>query len=319
MMSDVSDDGAARLAALKELPPLMPQFLKKRRVGVPAVVELSERLGVDRPTFFSLVQVHRVVCSYSGGTVTPAQLRASNPYQVVDNLTEPLSALKAKGLVVERKGGALALSEEAAWAISHLHAAGREFVAQHKPLPADELELLALQLERGLDAVTQDPILSPRPGSHLAGTYAFGPLASDAPAMVRIEQAIYSLWGARDDAHMKAWRDAELEGPPLAVLTLVWNSVAHTVGELAEALKGEQTPADIEGSLDYLVERDLIVREGDEVQMSPEGVLVRDDIERETDRIYFASWPHTMVEALWLAGKLRELVDNLPTPPQAPG
>ena len=48
---------------------------------------------------------------------------------------------------------------------------------------------------------------------------------------------------------------------------------------------------------------------------TPQGVVEREDIERETDRVYFASWPHTLAEAEWLRDKLGELVENIPTPP----
>lgn len=43
------------------------------------------------------------------------------------------------------------------------------------------------------------------------------------PVMVQIEQAIYDLWMARDDAHVEAWRAAGLEGPAMAALTQVWS------------------------------------------------------------------------------------------------
>ena len=73
----------------------------------------------------------------------------------------------------------------------------------------------------------------------------------------------------------------------------------------------------MEGSLAYLMERDFITRDDDSLQITPQGALVRDDIERDTDLVYFAPWPHTESEARWMRDKLRELIDNLPVPSPA--
>ncbi|HYP40100.1 MAG TPA: hypothetical protein VEX13_07035 [Chloroflexia bacterium] len=302
-----------RLDAFKELPPLMPQFLRKRRAGLPAVHEITQRLGIDRPAFFTLLQLSIIAGSYGGQPITLAQVRAFNPYQTIDDFTGPLSLLNEHGLILEDAEGAFSLSPDAQAVVNEANAAGRQYVAGHRPLPPGELELAALLLLKASDAVVSDPLLSPRPASHLAGYLAVGPVDADAPAMVRIEQHIFELWGARDDAHTKAWRDAGMEGPPMPMLTLLWNGAAHTLSELVETLKWQQTPASIESSLTYLVEKDLVTRHGDDIQLTPQGVIVRDDIERETDRIYFASWPHTLSEARWLRDKLKELVDNIPS------
>ena len=128
--------------------------------------------------------------------------------------------------------------------------------------------------------------------------------------MVRIEQAIGELWGARDDAYMRAWREAGMEGPPLDVLSQVWLG-AVTVSALCESLKAKQTPEDIENSLVWLVEREYIERNGDNVALTPRGVMTREDIENETDRVYFEGWPFAIEEAAWVRDTLGELVENL--------
>lgn len=307
--------------ALKELPPLMPMFLRKRRVGLPAVQELMEELDLDgdRDAFFTLAQLHVAQGSYGGDSITPAQIKSRSRYlySTVDLLERPLSVLREKGLVVEDGDGAISLTYRARDAVERLNVAGRAHVAQAQPLPSDELEMLTSQLERAVGSILNDPVLAPRPGSHLAGSRSLATLGEDAPLMVRLEQAIYDLWMARDDAHIKAWRDAGLEGPPMQALTLIWSGEASTVSGLVEMLHADRSPEDVESSLVYLLDRDFIVRVGDDLQLTPQGVLVREDIERDTDLIYFASWPHTQAEAEWMRDKLRELIDNLPTPQAA--
>ena len=80
--------------------------------------------------------------------------------------------------------------------------------------------------------------------------------------------------------------------PPLDVLTRLWTGEAGTVPDLQKALADEQTPTDLESSLAYLLDKDYLTRDNDAVQLTPEGALAREDIERDTDKIYFAPWPH---------------------------
>jgi hypothetical protein len=311
---NASVDGA-RTAVLRELPPLMPQFLRKRRMGLPAVNELVDSLGIERPHLFALLFLRVVTGSYGGQPVSPAQVRAWDPYSTQDTHAEALAALTAKGLVLADEQGYVVLSEAGREAVDRLHEAGRAFVAAHNPLPPEELDTVSALLGSAVEATLSDPVLAPRPGSHMAGSRSLETFGPDAPAMVRIEQAIYDLWHARDDAHMKAWRDAGLEGPAMPVFTLVWSGEATTLPELAERLGGPESLAQIESSLAYLEACEYMEVDGEQVRLTPAGALVRDDIERETDRIYFAPWPLTLEEAEWLRDHLRQLVAHLPVPP----
>ncbi len=304
-------------SALTDLPPLMPLFLRKRRMGLAAVEEIAGQLGVERSLLFTLTRVREVQGMYGGEPVSLAQLREGDPYRAVDGYSGPLSILEGEGLIVKdgNKGvPSFALSPRAWEAVERLHAEGRAHVARLQPLPQVDLARLAHQLERAVDAIVADPTRAPRPGSHLMGALSLEVSREGAPAMVRIEQAIFDLWMARDDAHIKAWRDADMEGPPMDVVWLLWQGKAHTVSQLQEALQHDQTPTDLESSLLFLIEKGHVTRHGDEVQLTPQGVLMREDIERDTDRIYFAPWPHTSNEGEWVREKMREMVDELPAP-----
>lgn len=284
---------------------------------MPAAREIMGDLGLEPPTFFTLVVLSLIEGSYGGKPVTLQQIRAWSRYiyNSTDTLSAEFAALKEKGLVSEAEDGSLLLSPLAQSSVAQVHAAGRAHVAVMQPLTPDNLTELADQLERAVASIEADPVLAPRPGSQLAGSRSLATFGPDAPAMVRIEQAIYDLWQARDDAHIRAWREAGMEGPPMEALTILWSGEAGTVSEMEKLLQDNQTPDGLESSLVYLTERELVTRHGDTAQLTPAGVLVRDDIEHETDRVYFASWPHTLEEARWLSDKLRELIDNLSTPP----
>lgn len=294
----------------------MPLFLGRRRVGVTSPRILAEQLGIEPPLFFTMMQLNLIQGSYGGEPITHGQARVWSRYAYSsrDHLSNHLAALKEKGLVGEDEDGHFTLTPNARKAVEATHEAGKAHVARLQPLPQEELETLAGQLERAVEAVMNDPVLAPRPGSHLAGSRTLVTPGPGVPVMVRIEQAIYDLWLARDDSHIKAWRDANMEGPAVQLLTVLWLGETSSVKELTEILKHDQSPDDVEAILAYLFDKDYVARNGDEIKLTPAGVLAREDIERDTDRVYFASWPHTEEEAAWIRDRLRKVVENIPTP-----
>lgn len=240
-------------------------------------------------------------------------MRANDPYSTIDKITQPVSLLKESGLLLEGEGGGISLSLDARSAIQGLHAAAREHVARLMFLPISDLETLAFELERSQSGVLMDPVLSPRPGSHLAGSHSLAVFGNDAPAMVRIEQAIFDLWMAHSDAHIKAWRATGLEGPPMALFTHLWEYGAQTLGTLTEACGGQQTPSDVEKNLAYLISKEYTEQHRENIGLTDKGIRVRQKIEDETNRIYFASWPQTTKQAEWMKDKLKEMVGNIPS------
>jgi hypothetical protein len=301
------------LEVLRELPPLLPRYLQRRRVGVPVVGELVSELGVERPLVFMMLHIDTTQSMYGRDVVTFAELRAYNPYQVIDDVSGPLRQLVENGLVYESEDGGFGLSPEARAAVDRLHSEATRYVARRTVLPPEDARRLADQLRRAADALAADPHFAPFAGSHRVGFEAKSRYGDQSAPMVRIEQAAGELWGARDDAYMRAWREAEMEGPPLDVLSHIWAG-SSTVGALCEALRARQTPEDIESSLGWLVEREYVQRDGDDLGLSPQGAMVREDIEHETDRVYFESWPYTVEEAAWVRDNLGRLVDGLATP-----
>lgn len=297
-----------------EIPPLMPRFLGRRRLGLAAVSELMRECGVkDRIAFLTMNLLRQIAGSNREEAITAARFREYMPYSAVDMITPIVAILRKRGLVQDTEGG-FVLTPKAQEVLDRLRVAAAQHVSALKPLPGPDLEKLAYELERAVEGLMDDPVVAPRPGSHLAGSRSIAHLPENPAAMLRIEQAIYDLWMARDDAHMQAWRDAEMQGPAMPIYTLLWNGEADTFTELAEKLHASHTYEDLESNLLFLTEKELVERHGDEIRLTPQGVTVREDIERETDRIYFASWPHTEDEAKWVRDTLQELIDKLPSP-----
>lgn len=305
-----------RLDVLREIPPLVPLFLRRRRVGTPAVAPALEQLGIERPMLFALMTIDIIGGSYGGNPITLSQLHAYDPYNVIDEYAHTLPELLRRGILREDAEGTLSFSPEARAAVDAVQSGSSAYVAGREVLAHDTLRALAGQLRRAVDALTAHPTTAPQAGSHLAGHLWVQRYADLSRPMAAIEAYVYALWGARDDAHMAAWREAGMEAPALDVLTQVWQG-ATTVAEVASNLQDKQTRDDVESSLTWLVAHEYVTLDGDTLAITPTGVMKRDDIERETDRIYFTPWPHTAEEAAIVRDTLREVVERLapPAPP----
>ena len=108
---------------------------------------------------------------------------------------------------------------------------------------------------------------------------------------VQLEYAIYAMQRARDDAHIAAWRDAGLTGPMIELLSRVWTDTTTTVDHLAEHARGRMLAADVTETVEKLKRASCIVVNSITITITRFGRDVRDWIEDEADRMYFAPWP----------------------------
>lgn len=279
-----------------ELVPLFPEFLTKRRTKFTLPLRLLEELGIDRP---ALSFVIGAVAPQGGGRFGEMW----NPYATQwDQHHAASSAARDAGLVEEKDGR---------W---DLTPAGRELVRRVRreadaylaslpaPLAAEDLGRLASLLARAFEAVAAR--LDRRWHSHIPRAAR---MAGDgARPMVALENAVYGIWQARDDCHMAAWRQAGLDGPTLDTLTRIWRSEASSEQDLAAKLTS-QRPADVAGQLARL-RRDGLVAPGEPPRTTDKGAKLRQAIEDETDRLFFAPWPDDVgSESAWIREKLAKV------------
>jgi hypothetical protein len=125
---------------------------------------------------------------------------------------------------------------------------------------------------------------------------------------VQLEYALYALQRARDDAHIAAWRAAGFGGPSLELLSRVWAGTS-TITELVEHIRGRMRAEDVTALLDDLERDGYVSVKYQAVTISNRGRDVRDAIERETDRVFFAPWPD--IDAAWVAEQLEALGASL--------
>jgi hypothetical protein len=234
------------------------------------------------------------------------QAHALNPYGTVDSFLDGLPHLVECGFLdstedvyrVTVKGRDLLMQGEQA---------ANDYAAGRYTLEPDDLERLAVTLT---DITTrQHHAPEPMVKAHqdrVPHLQRFDP--RPAPA-VHLEHAIYALQRARDDAHIAAWRAAGLTGPLIELLSRVWAGTAVTVDTLAEHVCGRMLFAHVTETVAQLEDAGHVAVTGTSITLTPIGRDIRNEIEVETDRMYFAPWP--AVDAGWIRDQITIITTQL--------
>ena len=72
----------------------------------------------------------------------------------------------------------------------------------------------------------------------------------------------------------------------------------QTLPALTAALEDTQRPEDVTRGVASLSNAGYVLVEGEHIALTEAGQQLRDEIEEETDRIYFAPWPHLIEDEL---------------------
>ncbi|MEA2662551.1 MAG: hypothetical protein QOH08_2123 [Chloroflexota bacterium] len=285
------------------LVPLFPQFLQRRRAKADFPLRHMEKLGLDRPAYFFVIDL---------GIQDPRGARpqdiGNSTYRTND---EPLRTTAAAGEsvgLITWRDGRWSLTEKGQRAVDEMRRAIDAHYASLLPIAADDLERLATLLDSAFQAAAASAEPQTREHTPRAMRYRWQPPSS---AMAKLDAAIYGLWQIRDDCHVQAWRDAGLSGPALDVLTRTWHHEAATEDELAGKIT-TQRPDDVRAAAQQLRGAGLLTA-GPALALSDQGRSVREGIEAATDRYFFAPWPDAVgAQAEWIEGRLGAVNAALP-------
>ena len=276
-----------------ELIPLLPEFLTKRRTKFTLPLRLTEELGIDRP---ALLFVTGGVAPQGGGRFDEMW----NPYATQWDQQRAASAAARDAGLVDEKDGRWDLTQAGRDLVARVRREADAYLASlPSPLPTEELARLASLLASAFEATAAS--LDRRWHSHIPRAARMA--GEGKHPMVAVENAVYGLWQARDDCHMAAWRQAGLDGPTLDTLTRIWRKEAVSEEDLAAKLTS-QRPADVAEQVARL-RRDGLVTPDGAPRTTDKGTKMRQAIEDETDRLFFAGWPDALgASAGWMRERL---------------
>ena len=259
-------------------------------------LQKAEELGLDRPAFIWAINL-----SYRGergASGEPGDLASA--YSTIPDRWLPMAAAARGAGLAEERGGRWYLTQKGRELAAEMHRASRAHYATLAPLPQEELAELARLLDRAFQAGAKASEPAERQHTPFALVYR----GDDPPpgSFAQLDAAVYGLWQVRDDCHMAAWRASGLSGPEVEVLTRVWRDEAADESALSELLP-HQRPEDVRAAVarfrkDGLVEKDALAT-------TKRGSEARQDIEDETDRLFFTPWPDDVgARGGWIADRL---------------
>jgi hypothetical protein len=302
----MTEDAHDRRRALVDL---LPRFLMRRRVGWTGLQDLLAQHELARPEFFLLRAIVEETDAGAGMTYAGLCANLFNPYSTIRTALESLPALVERGCLVDRDG-LYSVTPAGRALVEQAERGAHAYLTTLELLPAADLARLTETLAEIAGRMWAAPEPSAKP--HQARVRRLPP-ARDDQTLARLDQAVYGLWTARDDAHMAAWRAAGFDGPVFDILSRVWSGEAGTLAGLNEALRPSQRPEDIARGLDELGRRGALARDGEALRLTSQGRAARDAIEAETDRVYFAPWPpFGPAEVAWLHDAFLTAYERLP-------
>lgn len=286
---------------------LFPQFLQRRRRGWRGIEAFLEQARVERPGLFLLREMVQETEPDEALSLVDLRARLFNPYSTIFQWLDLLPELIAQGYV-QHDTGAYTVTPSGRTLIEEMERQAQEYLATLTPIPETDLTRMADLLSEIAARTWAAP--EPAVKSHQARAQRVA-LTSDA-ALPRLDLAIYALWTARDDAHTAAWQGAGFEGPALDLLTHLWAGAASTLPDLIVRIGQAQHRRDVEHGVADLEAHGYLEHDGDTLRLTTQGREIRDQIEAETDRVYFATWQHlTPDDLIWLHETLQALIDGL--------
>ncbi|HTK11785.1 MAG TPA: hypothetical protein VL485_31725 [Ktedonobacteraceae bacterium] len=275
----------------------LPLFLQLRRRTWTGFQIYIDESHLTRPAFSLLRALEGE--TVRGQTLTLQQMQKDlfNPYATRFTVFDHLPSLIEQGYLQQWDDGYL-VTDAGRMLTDQVEMAARSYLGSLQVSPSLPLPELAAALMERVHHAWQAP--EPLVKAHQARTQRRLPVEG-APAMVQVEWALLGLWEARDDAHMAAWRAYQFSGPVFDILSRIWSKKARTLPDLISTLAETQQPADVQQGILELTESGYVIATGEYFELTSQGQKVRDDIEDETDRIFFASWEQMADDkVMWL-------------------
>lgn len=235
------------------------------------------------------------------------------PYNNPKVAKERLDAIVEKGWMTVNDAGAYTISAEGQRLFDAVNAELEAALRAIKPIdPGDVKRIIAL-LGKIVEAAVHAPEPAHKPYISYNRNSDPGP---DGPPMLRILQYNADLNSFRDDCHVSAWKAKTKNGHGFEMLTLIWAGEAQTVEKVLELRAGRGYAAeDYKAAMKEFITQGWITVDGDTYALTEAGKVMRDEIEAETDRLYFAPWTtlnETEVDELGaLLTKLRDALKAL--------
>jgi len=219
-------------------------------------------------------------------TTSVKRFTSRTPYANPENYDKAFHRLAEKGLLEPAGPGEYRISKAGHAVLDHIlntyfGALGRA------AFPPEAVQTVPL-LERLVNACLN----APEPDKPILTYNRHSDPGPDGAAAFRLMQFFADLGAFRDDCHLAAWRPYGVSGPAWEAFTFLWRGEAHTADKLAEKLSNRGLSTEhYTQALRELEQKGWITAAGDGTyQLTEQGAALRQKVEDETDRLYYAPW-----------------------------
>jgi hypothetical protein len=225
--------------------------------------------------------------SFEPEAISAARLAVRGPYTADDTYRSRLVDLAGRGFLAEAEPGAYRLSSHGRAELESVMQDGYQAMAAADPLKPRDSQWLTEMLLRLVRACLE----APPPPEPWSISLSFKLMPGADLRLPVIEQAITCLSSYRDDAHLAAWRPSGLSPTALECLTLLWREQAAGLSQLFERLANRGHPlSEYARALEELRQRGYLSGPDEAPQLTAAGRAFREQVEGETDRMFYAPW-----------------------------
>ncbi len=249
----------------------------------PTLRHYETETGIGGWSWFTLLRVR----AFEPMSTTIEGLLHLSPYDSAGRYRPHLNQALEQAYLLEQAAGTFCLTDTGRVEVDQFIADLRSVMVAFDPLSAQEGERLAHSLER----LVQASLLVLPAAAPAAITRSYKLMPELTPSLPFIEQCISCLAAYRDDCHIAAWQPCGLGGPALEALTLLIRGGANSLQSLHVQLVRRMQPR--QAYRDALVElrkRAYIEGPDDALVVTEPGRDYRQQVEEETDRLFFKPW-----------------------------
>src|SRR3972149_1698647 len=271
----------------------------------PEIESLIQESGVDDRAWGVLL----AALTFEPEHITPAHLMVRGPYTAAEQYLARLRSCSEKGYLKEVAQGEFRLMAKGRTEAGRFIARARTAMAEADRLSSVDSQKLASLLER----LVKTSLETPPPPDTWSICLSYQLMPAFDPPYPYFEQAVSCLAAYRDDAHLEAWRRTGLTATALEVLTYLWRDQVGSLAGLVDKLAHRGHSREVYASaLAELREGKLISGTISAIRLTEAGKTFREQIEADTDRLFFAPWSClSLAERTDLEGLLVRVRDSL--------
>jgi hypothetical protein len=265
--------------------PIMARLQHKLyRLYGPAIWQVSAQANLPEA---AAEMLEFVLGNFDVNSISAELLWQRMPYIAPKLYQRMLAGLIQADLLVLKEDGRYQFSDTARQIGWRIYRAKHQRLGQLQHLPAQQEEKLAYILHRLVHASG----VAEQPASKRWLLSRCSYLAVNAPPLARIVEHLADLNAFRDDCHLTAWQQHEVDGHTWEAFTLLWRRGDQSLSALAGQLQVRgYRPDDYEAALEILIDRHWVTQQTEIYRLTAQGRQVRDSVERLTDRSFYAPW-----------------------------